>query len=266
MRGLIQIIEKGTQGLERLLDVVPFRLFPAVVDVTLVCVVLILQGQQVIAGIAGTSILTYALATFVITKWRTKFWRGMVDAERIYKGKAVESLQNFETVKYFAADEHEINRYQSLIARWQRKQDVSERSLFLINSVQQLIIGFGTASALLLSCSQVAAGTMTTGDFVMVNAYMQQLYVPLTWLGTIYRMVEDSFVDTEKMMQLLAIGPEIRDKPGAPDLAVKQGVVQFEQVGFSYNETSGKDVLKNVSFAVKRGQTLALVGSSGSGM
>lgn len=260
----LQVIEKGTLGLERLLDVVPFRLFPAAVDVALVCGVLIVQGQSTIAAIAATSVLMYALATYIINKWRTKFWRGMVDAERVYKGKAVESLQNFETVKYFAADEHEIHRYKDLIGIWQRKQAISERSLFLINAVQQLIICGGIASVLLLSCQQVATGAMTPGDFVMVNAYMQQLYLPLSWLGTIYRMVEDSFVDAEKMMHLLEIGPEVRDKPGASDLKVSQGVVEFDQVGFTYNETSN-EVLNNISFTVRPGQTLALVGSSGSG-
>jgi len=260
---VLQIIDKGTTGIERLMEVLPFRLFPALVDVVLVCLVLLSQGQPVIASITGATIISYAIVTWVVTKWRTKYWRAMVMSELVYKGRAVESLQNFETVKYFASDKHELRQFSGMVKEWQGRQLTSERSLAILNVAQKIIVCVGLASALYVATGSVAAGTMTVGGLVMTATYMEQLHVPLSWLGTIYRMVEDSYVDMERMFSLLDRKPEVADLEGAQELVVAKGLVEFVNVSFSYE--SSRSVLNGVSFRVEPGKTLALVGESGGG-
>jgi len=260
----LQIMDKGTSALESLMEILPFRLFPALCDVILVCAVFLTLNKPAIAAIAGGTIACYSVITYVLTKWRTKFWREMVMSEITYKGRAVESLQNVETVKYFAAERHEVQEYCSLISSWQAKKQRSERTLAVLNTCQKLIICAGLTAVMYVSVGSVAAGSMTVGDLVMTTTYMEQLYTPLTWLGTIYRMTEDSLVDMERMFKLLHLQPEVRDRPGAQALNVSEAAIEFDNVSFSY-DGGATPVLRNISFRVGAGQTLALVGSSGGG-
>ena len=260
----LQIMDKGTSGLESMMEIIPFRLFPALCDVLLVVGIFCALDKPAIAAIAGGTIAVYASLTYVVTQWRTKYWRQMVQAEITYKGRAVESLQNVETVKFFAAESHELAEYSGLVSKWQAAKQRSERTLAVLNASQKVVICVGLTAVLYVSLAAVAAGSMTVGDLVMTTTYMEQLYTPLTWLGTIYRMSEDSLVDMERMFKLLKLQPEVRDRPAAAALAVSRGAVEFDQVSFSY-DGGRTPVLRNVSLVVEAGQTFALVGESGGG-
>ncbi|KAJ1490226.1 P-loop containing nucleoside triphosphate hydrolase protein [Baffinella frigidus] len=267
---VLQIIDKGTTGIERLMEVLPFRLFPALVDVVLVCLVLLSQGQPVIASITGAVcpppfFTSFSLdSSHAIIKWECSSSTFVPRVDLHHIGRAVESLQNFETVKYFASDKHELRQFSGMVKEWQGRQLTSERSLAILNVAQKIIVCVGLASALYVATGSVAAGTMTVGGLVMTATYMEQLHVPLSWLGTIYRMVEDSYVDMERMFSLLDRKPEVADLEGAQVcLVVAKGLVEFVNVSFSYE--SSRSVLNGVSFRVEPGKTLALVGESGGG-
>src|SRR5204862_4948657 len=195
--------------------------------------------------------------------WRVRFRREMNERNSEANTKSVDSLLNYETVKYFANEEHEAQRYDRALQAYERAAVKSETTLALLNVGQGGIIASGLIGIMLLAGQGVAAGAMTVGDFVLVNAYLIQLYMPLNFLGMVYRNIKQSLTDIEQMMGLLKIRPEIEDRPGAPALAVKRGMVTFRNVDFRYDPR--REILRDVDFAVPPGARVAIVGPSGAG-
>src|SRR6185437_1470563 len=198
-----------------------------------------------------------------VTDWRIRYRREMNARNSEANTKAVDSLLNYETVKYFANERHEAERYDSALHAYERAAVKSETTLALLNVGQGAIIAAGLIGVMILAADGVAAGQMTVGDFVLVNTYLLQLYQPLNFLGMVYRNIKQSLTDLEQMMSLIKIEPEIEDRPGAPPLAVRHGAVAFRHVDFRYDVR--REILKDVDFLVPPGATLAIVGPSGAG-
>nr|XP_058156077.1 ATP-binding cassette sub-family B member 6 isoform X2 [Dasypus novemcinctus] len=201
--------------------------------------------------------------TIVVTEWRTKFRRAMNTQENTTRARAVDSLLNFETVKYYGAEGYEVERYREAIIKYQGLEWKSNASLVLLNQTQNLVIGLGLLAGSLLCAYFVTEQKLQVGDFVLFGTYIIQLYMPLNWFGTYYRMIQTNFIDMENMFDLLKEETEVKDLPGAGPLRFQRGQIEFENVHFSY--TNGRETLQDVSFTVMPGQTLALVGPSGAG-
>jgi len=228
----------------------------------MVSIALVVNYNPLITIITVSAVIIYVIFTIAITEWRTKFRRAMNEQESDSKDKAVDSLLNFETVKYFGAEEHEIKRYNVALEKYSEANEKSQWSLAMLNVGQSFIIAIGQLGVMLITAWQVGQGKMTVGDFVLVNTFMLQLYVPLNFLGTSYRMIKQSLIDMEQMFDLLREQPTIVDVPHPVPCNISKGEVVFENVHFSYND---KQVLKGVNFTLKPGKQLAIVGPSGSG-
>jgi ATP-binding cassette subfamily B protein len=215
------------------------------------------------AAVTFTTILVYIAFTFSITDWRVRFRREMNERNTESNTKAVDSLLNYETVKYFANEEHEARRYDSALQAYERAAVKSETTLTLLNLGQGAVIASGLVAVMILAGEGVAAAEMTVGDFVLVNAYLIQLYTPLNFLGMVYRNIKQSLTDLEQMTALLAVKPEILDRPGAAELKIKAGAVAFHGVDFGYDLR--RPILSEVDFHVAPGATVAIVGPSGAG-
>uniref|UniRef100_A0A8C6ZCR6 ATP binding cassette subfamily B member 6 (LAN blood group) n=1 Tax=Nothoprocta perdicaria TaxID=30464 RepID=A0A8C6ZCR6_NOTPE len=205
----------------------------------------------------------YLTLTILITEWRTKYRRDMNTRDNEAKSRAVDSLLNFETVKYYNAESYEVNRFNEAIRKYQVSEWKVSASLGLLNQTQNLVIGLGLLAGSLLCAYFVTEHKLQVGDFVLFGTYIIQLYTPLNWFGTYYRMIQTSFIDMENMFELFNEEQEVKDAVNAGDLRLEAGRIEFENVHFSYVE--GKEILHDVSFSVMPGQTLALVGPSGSG-
>ena len=205
----------------------------------------------------------YLLATIGITEWRTKYRRDMNELQNETKAKAVDSLLNFETVKYYGAEEYEVQRLNKAIEAYQASEWKSMSSLNVLNSAQNVIITFGLLVGSLLCAYRVTQGILQVGDFVLFATYLVQLYQPLNWFGTYYRMIQQSFIDMENMFELFDVEQEIKDSPDAKPINLNAGQIEFKNVYFHYNPQ--KPILQDVTFTVKPGETLALVGPSGAG-
>jgi ATP-binding cassette subfamily B protein len=261
--GLSRAIERGIAGIEFLLNFLLFNIAPTLVEIVIVAAILWRLFGWLYAAATLTTILGFAAFTFAVTDWRVRFRREMNEKNSEANTKAVDGLLNFETVKYFANEAHEAERYDAALRAYERAAVKSETSLALLNLGQGLIAAAGLALIMLLAAHAVAAGRMTIGDFVMVNAYLIQLSLPLNFLGVVYRNIKQSLADLEQMMALLAVRPEIRDRPGAPALSVQRGRLTFARVGFHYDRR--RPILDGVDFDVPAGSTVALVGPSGAG-
>ncbi|MEK7355233.1 MAG: ABC transporter ATP-binding protein/permease, partial [Bdellovibrionota bacterium] len=215
------------------------------------------------AVITLATIVIYIGFTLMITDWRVKFRRTMNQKDSEANTKAIDSLLNFETVKYFGNERHEYGRYDVALAGYETAAVQSQTSLSLLNVGQGAIIGIGLIGIMALAASNVAKGLMTVGDFVLVNTYLIQLYLPLNFLGFIYRETKQSLVDMDKMFELLHVPATVVDKPNAPALAISAAEVTFDTVSFSYE--SDREILKDLSFKVPPGKTVAIVGPSGAG-
>ena len=261
--GLARAVERGTAGIEFLLSFMLFNVVPTLFEIVLVCAILWRLYNWAFAAITLTTIVTYIGFTFVVTDWRIRFRREMNTRNSEANTKAIDSLLNYETVKYFANEAHEAERYDSALHAYERAAVKSETTLALLNVGQGAIIAIGVVGVMILAAQGVAAGQMTVGDFVLVNAYLLQLYQPLNFLGMVYRNIKQSLTDLEQMMSLLKIAPEIEDRPAAPSLAVRHGAVAFRHVDFRYDVR--RAILRDVDFVVPPGATLAIVGPSGAG-
>ena len=261
--GLNRAIERGTKGIEFLLFYVLFSILPTLVEILLVAGILWASFGWLFAAITLVTVALYVAYTFLVTEWRIKFRRQMNESDQQANTKAIDSLLNYETVKYFGNEAHEARRFDEALARYESAAVKSRTSLSLLNVGQAFLIAIGVTLIMLLAADGVAGGERSVGDFVQANTFLIQLYIPLNFLGTVYREIKQSLIDLERMFELMAEPAEIADRPGAPALAVTGGAVAFEQVSFGYDPR--RAILEDVSFALPAGHTLAIVGATGSG-
>jgi ATP-binding cassette, subfamily B, heavy metal transporter len=261
--GLSRIIERGVKGVDFLLRFLLFSIGPLTLELILVSLFFAAYfGAAYMVAVVAT-IALYVTFTFRITEWRVKIRRQMNDQDTDANQKAIDSLLNYETVKYFNAEAREAARYDRAMAAYEGLAVKTGYSLSLLNAGQSLIITSGLVAVMVMAGYGVQAGTLTVGDFVMVNAYMIQITMPLGFLGTVYREIRQALVDMGEMFGLLGQPAEVVDKPGAPDLRVGGGEVQFDNVHFGYD--AERAILKGLSFTLKPGQRVAFVGPSGAG-
>ena len=261
--GLNRAIERGTAGIENLLHFMLFQIVPTILEIAMVCGMLWYLYDWRFAAITFATIVLYVAYTFAITAWRLRYRRAMLEAEGEASTKAVDSLLNYETVKYFGNERHEAQRFDKSLDAYEKAAVLSKTSLSLLNVGQGFVIAVGLTGVMWLAAQMVAAGNMTVGGFVLVNAYLIQLYLPLNFLGMVYREVRQALIDMQSMFRLLHAQAEILDKPGAPDLGVAGGHVRFEGVNFGYD--ARRPILHGLDIDVPAGKTLAIVGSSGAG-
>ncbi|WP_036760469.1 ABCB family ABC transporter ATP-binding protein/permease [Leisingera daeponensis] len=261
--GLSRIIERGVKGVEFLLRFMLFSIGPLILELTLVAVILTVLFDAWYLVVVTVTIGLYVWFTFAVTEWRVKLRREMNQQDTDANQKAIDSLLNFETVKYFVAEEREAERYDSAMRGYARAALKTAYSLAALNFGQSLIITAGLIGVMVMAAIGVEQGRLTVGDFVMVNAYMIQITVPLNFLGTVYREIRQSLVDMGEMFDLLEQPADVSDRPGAGKLKVNGGRITLEDVRFSYD--AGREILKGISLQAEPGQTVAIVGSTGSG-
>jgi len=261
--GLSRVIERGTRGIQFVLNFMTFNIVPTLFEIILVTGVLVYQFNIIYAFIILGTIVLYIGLTLWVTEWRLKFRKQMNQSESKANTKAIDSLINFETVKYFGNEDHEYMRFDNFLAKYESAAVKSQSSLSLLNILQAAIIGAGLITVMLLAGQGVVSGELSIGDFVLVNSFLIQLYMPLNFLGFVYREIKNSLVDMDKMFELVHIHSSVADKPTAQPLQVSHGRVEFRDVSFSYN--SDRQILHNISFSIGEGQTVAVVGPSGSG-
>ena len=275
--GMTRDIERGTRGVHSLISYSLYSIIPTLIEVTLVLSLLAVKFDVWFAGITLIALVFYITFTVLVTNWRTQFRKTMNELDSLASSRAIDSLLNYETVKYFNNEEFEARRYDENLVRYRAAAITSQRTLSMLNAGQQLIIAFGLVAMLWRATQGVVDGRMTLGDLVMVNAFMIQLYIPLGFLGVIYREIKQSLTDLEKMFTLMEKEREIADEPGAQPLVflplpLAEGrgeggglnaSVRFENVSFAYDPA--RPILHNVSFEIPPGKTVAVVGSSGAG-
>jgi ATP-binding cassette subfamily B protein len=261
--GMTRDIERGTRGISSLVSYTLYSILPTLVEITLVIGYLVWNYDIWFAVITFGALVIYIAYTVIVTEWRTHFRRTMNDLDSKANIKAIDSLINYETVKYFGNEDYEARRYDRSLESWESAAVKSQTSLSLLNSGQSLIIAVAVTLILWRATQGVIDGTMTLGDLVLVNAFMIQLYIPLNFLGVIYREIKQSLADTDRLFTLLDQHREVADAPHARPLAVRGAEVSFSHVDFSYE--SKRQILFDVDFKIPAGGTTAVVGHSGSG-
>ena len=261
--GMTRDIERGSRGIETLLRFAIFSILPTLLEMTLVGIIMVTKYDIWFAIITLGTLIVYIISTIVITEWRTKFRRAMNEMDSRASTKAIDSLLNYETVKYFGNEEFEVKRYDENLKRWETASVRSATSLSGLNITQSLLIASGLTLLMYRASSGVAAGTLTLGDLVLVNTLLIQLYIPLNFLGMIYREIKQALVDMDKMFTLLRVNAEIQDAPDARELVVTRGAVTFSHVDFAYDQR--RQILSDVDFQIAPGSKVAVVGSSGAG-
>ena len=261
--GMTRDIERGTRAVHSLISFSLYSILPTLIEVAMVLTLLAVKFDAAFAWITLLALVLYIAFTVSITEWRTKFRRQMNELDSTAHSRAIDSLLNYETVKYFNNEDFEARRYDENLERLRRASLKSQSTLSMLNTGQQLIIAIALVAMLWRATEGVVAGRMTLGDLVMVNAFMIQLYIPLNFLGVIYREIKQGLTDLEKMFTLLERHREVDDAPGAQPLRATTGVVRFEHVSFAYDPA--RPILQDVSFTIPAGKTVAVVGPSGAG-
>ena len=262
--GMTRDIERGTRGVHSLISYSLYSIIPTLIEVSLVLSILAVKFDIWFAWITLIALACYITFTVTVTEWRTQFRKEMNELDSSAHSRAIDSLLNYETVKYFNNENFEANRYDENLAKYRKAAIKSQRTLSMLNSGQQLIIAVGLVAMLWRATQGVVDGRMTLGDLVMVNAFMIQLYIPLGFLGVIYREIKQSLTDLEKMFTLMEKEREIADEPGAQAIQITSSpAVKFQNVSFAYDPA--RPILKDVSFEIPSGKTVAVVGSSGAG-
>jgi ATP-binding cassette subfamily B protein len=261
--GVSRDIERGTRGISFLLTFILFNILPTFFEIGLVAVILLVKYSAWFAIITFITLLVYVGFTLFITEWRMVVRRNMNELDSKANTRAIDSLLNYETVKYFGNEKYEVGRYDEHLINWESAAVQNQTSLAALNAGQSTIIAIGVTALMLLAAQEVVDGRMTVGDLVLVNVFMLQLYMPLHFLGFVYREIKNSLADMERMFRLLDANREIQDAPDARPLRLEQGAVRFEEVGFSYDPE--RQILRNVSFDIPAGHTVAVVGASGAG-
>jgi ATP-binding cassette subfamily B protein len=261
--GLTRDVERGQRGISSLVSYALFSILPTLVEITLVMAILIARYDWTFTAITAGALAIYITFTVMVTEWRTHFRRTMNDLDSKANTRAIDSLLNYETVKYFGNEEWEARRYDESMQRWEKAAVKSQTSLSALNIGQSAIIAIAVTLIMWRATAGVVNGTMSIGDLVLVNAFMIQLYIPLNFLGVIYREIKQALADMERLFGLIEENAEVRDKPGAPPLVAMGAEVRFEHVDFAYE--ANRQILFDVSFTIPAGRTVAVVGPSGSG-
>ncbi|MET0723209.1 MAG: ABC transporter ATP-binding protein/permease, partial [Tardiphaga sp.] len=261
--GLTRVLERGRLGIEVIVRMVILQLVPTIVEVTLLMGVLLWQFDWRYVLVTAITVVVYMYYAYIATEWRIEIRRRMNDSDTEANTKAIDSLLNYETVKYFSAETREAERYDRSMERYEKASVKTYTSLALLNTGQAIIFTCGLTATMVMCAIGVRRGTNTVGDFVMVNAMMIQLYQPLNFMGMVYREIKQAVIDIEKMFGVLQRNPEVKDLPGAKALVVTSGHVRFDDVRFAYDPE--RPILKGLSFEVPAGKTVAIVGPSGAG-
>ncbi|MDP2029204.1 MAG: ABC transporter ATP-binding protein/permease, partial [Thiobacillus sp.] len=261
--GITRDIERGSRAMSSLVGYLLFRITPTVLEILLVAGILFYKLDWVFGVLTLVTLAAYIGFTVTITEWRTQFVRKANTLDSEAYGRAIDSLLNYETVKYFGNEKYEATRYDGSLIEWEAMALKSQRSLGLLNAAQAGVIAIGVTLMVLRAADGVVEGTLTLGDLVMVNAFLLQMFQPLSFLGVMYRQIKESIADVERMFALLHRPREVEDAPDARELDVVAGEVKFENVNFAYN--ADRPILHDVSFTIPAGKTVAAVGSSGAG-
>lgn len=261
--GLSRVIERGVKGVDFLLRFMLFSIIPLIIELTLVATILFLVFDIWYLVVVVTTITLYIWFTFTVAEWRVKIRKEMNKQDTEANQKAIDSLLNFETVKYFNAEKVEAARYDESMKQYEAAALKTSYSLSFLNVGQAFLITGGLVAVMIMAAIGVQNGSLTVGDFVMVNAYMIQITMPLNFLGTVYREIRQALVDMSEMFELLAQAPDVIDSKNAYDLCVTEGRVDFKNISFGYERN--RVILKNFNLSVKSGQNVAIVGTSGSG-
>jgi ATP-binding cassette subfamily B protein len=261
--GLTRVLERGRNGIETIVRMVILQLAPTIIELLLIVVVLMWQFDWRYVAAIVVTVVVYMTYTYRATEWRIEIRRKMNDSDTDANVKAIDSLLNYETVKYFSAEEREAARYDRSMARYEDASVHAYTSLAVLNTGQAVIFTCGLAAAMVMCAFEIKAGTKTVGDFVLINAMMIQLYQPLNFMGMVYREIKQAITDIEIMFTILAREPEIKDVASAPALKVTAGNIRFEDVSFAYDPA--RPILKGITFDVPAGKTVAVVGPSGAG-
>ena len=261
--GLARDIERGTTGISFLMRFFVFNIAPTLFEIAMVAGILLFNYGPSFAVITVISVFLYGLFSLRATEWRTQFVREMNEADSNSNTRSVDSLLNFETVKYFTNEEFEARRYDAELQKWESARRRNRLSLFGLNGGQALIIALSQTSMIGLAAWQVRDGTLTLGDFILINQFMIQLFMPLGFLGFVFREIKGSMANIEKMFELLALKPTVTDDLNAPDLQVKTGEISFDKTSFAYGPQ--REILNSVEFSIAPGQKVAVVGDSGAG-
>ena len=261
--GVARDVERGGSAISDLLDWTIYTILPTALEVVLVTAVLVWAYDWGFAGITLGTLVAYIAFTFAVTEWRTRYYRASVEADTHANERAVDSLLNYETVKYFGNEEHEARRYDDNLVRLENAQVMARKTLAVLNLGQTAIVAVGVTAMMWRAAAGVVAGEMTIGDLVLVNAYLLQLSAPLNMLGMMYREVKQAFTNLERLFGLLDARQDVQDRPGAVPLHARRPRVAFERVAFAYDPR--RPILQDVSFTIPPGGTVAVVGHSGSG-
>ncbi len=261
--GLSRDVERGVGGISFLMRFMIFSILPALIEIMLVLVILLSKYGMTFAVTTLTSIVVYITFSVKVTEWRKRFLRATNKADSDSNSRAIDSLLNYETVKYYTNEEFEANRYDQNLKQLENAKLKNRISLLVLNGGQALIISVSMTAMMLLATLGVQSGELTVGDFVLINAFMMQLFIPLGSLGFVYREIKTSLINIEQMFLLLDIKPKINDNDDARALEITQGRIQFEDVKFNYQDT--RKIIQGVDFEISSGQTIAVVGASGSG-